>query len=74
MASVSETLNSFNGILRDVAGFGIALAGTLLVVQIVFPASGVDIIGSVTGVVNTFTSGGLTGLITLLLFVTFMRR
>jgi hypothetical protein len=74
MASVSDTLASFNGILRDVAAFGIALAGTLLVVQIVFPASGVDIIGSVTNTVQTFTSGGLTGLITLLLFVTFMRR
>jgi len=73
MASISDTLNSVNSLLGDVVRFGIGLAGAFLVVQILFPGT-VDIIGNVTGVVNTFTNGGLTGLITLLLFMTFMRR
>ena len=73
MASISDTLNSVNTLLGDVVRFGIGLAGALLVVQIIFPES-LDIIGNVTGVVSRFTSGGLTGLITLLLFMTFMRR
>ena len=73
MASISDTLNSVNTLLGDVVRFGIGLAGALLVVQIIFPES-LDIIGNVTGVVTRFTSGGLTGLITLLLFMTFMRR
>ena len=74
MASISDTLNSVNTLLGDVVRFGIGLAGAFLVVQVLFPASGVDIIGNVTGVVRTFTGNGLTGLITLLLFMTFMRR
>jgi RsiW-degrading membrane proteinase PrsW (M82 family) len=74
MASVSDTLTSFNGILRDVAGFGIALAGTLLVVQVIYPSDTYSIVGNVKDLVTTFTTGGVAGLITLLLFVTFMRR
>jgi hypothetical protein len=73
MASISDTLNSVNTLLGDVARFGIALAGTLLVVQVIFPGQ-VDIVSNVNGLVTTFTNGGLTGLITLLLFMTFMRR
>jgi hypothetical protein len=73
MASISDTLNSGSSLLSGIASFGIALASTMLVVQVVFPASGVDIIGSVTNVVTTFTNGGLTGLITLLLFMSFRR-
>jgi hypothetical protein len=73
MASISDTLNSVNTLLGDVARFGIALAGTLLVVQVIFPGQ-VDIVSNVNGLVSTFTNGGLTGLITLLLFMTFMRR
>jgi hypothetical protein len=73
MASVSDTLNSVNTLLGDIARFGIALAGTLLVVQVIFPGQ-VDIVSNVNGLVSTFTNGGLTGLITLLLFMTFMRR
>ncbi len=73
MASISDTLNSVNTLLGDVARFGIALAGTLLVVQVIFPDQ-VNIVANVNGLVSTFTNGGLTGLITLLLFMTFMRR
>ena len=73
MASISDTLNSVNTLLGDIARFGIALAGTLLVVQVIFPGQ-VDIVSNVNGLVSTFTNGGLTGLITLLLFMTFMRR
>ena len=73
MASISDTLNSGYSLLGGIASFGIALASTMLVVQVVFPASGVDIIGSVTNVVTTFTNGGLVGLITLLLFMSFRR-
>ena len=73
MASVSDTLNSVNTLLGDIARFGIALAGTLLVVQVIFPGQ-VDIVSNVNGLVSTFTNGGLTGLIPLLLFMTFMRR
>ena len=73
MASISDTLNSGSTLLGGIASFGIALASTLLVVQVVFPASGVDIITGVTTVVTQFTSQGLTGLIALLLFMSFRK-
>ena len=75
MASFSDTLNSANTLLDGAVRFGIALAGAFLVYQVLFPsgeASG--IVTSVSNLVGQFTSGGLTGLVTLLLFMTFMRR
>lgn len=73
MASISDTLNSGSSLLSGISTTLIALASTMFIVQIVFPASGVDIIGSVTSVVKQFTNGGLVGLITLLLFMSFRR-
>ena len=74
MSAINDTLNSAGSILNDVVRFGIGLAGAFLVVQVLFPASGVDIIKSVSDTVTAFTGRGLTGLIALLLFMTFMRR
>ena len=73
MASISDTLNSGSSLLGGIASFGIALASTMLVIQVVFPGSGIDIIKGVTDVVTQFTGQGLTGLIALLLFMTFRR-
>ena len=73
MSAINDTLNSAGSILNDVVRFGIGLAGAFLVVQVLFPGT-VDIIGNVAAVVGDFTGRGLTGLITLLLFMTFMRR
>ena len=75
MASFSDTLNSANTLLDGAVRFGIALAGAFLVYQVLFPSGGESaIVTSVSNLVGQFTSGGLTGLVTLLLFMTFMRR
>ena len=76
MASISDTLNSVNSLLGDVVRFGIGIAGAALVAGVLFPTGdgGYSIVNNVAGLVDSFNNGSLTGLITLLLFMTFMRR
>ena len=52
---------------RAAMGLGVSLVGLFLVVQVLYPASGIDIIGNIGGVVSKFS--GLNGLITLLVLV-----
>jgi hypothetical protein len=73
MSAINETLNSAGSILNDVVRFGIGLAGAALVAGVLFP-SDYSIVTNVAGLVDSFNNGTLTGLITLLLFMTFMRR
>lgn len=73
MSAINETLSSAGSILNDVVRFGIGLAGAALVAGVLFP-SDYSIVGNVAGLVDSFNNGTLTGLITLLLFMTFMRR
>ena len=73
MTAINETLNSAGSILNDVVRFGIGLAGAALVAGVLFPGD-YSIVNNVAGLVDSFNNGTLTGLITLLLFMTFMRR
>ena len=74
MSAINDTLNSAGSILGDVVRFGIGLAGAALVAGVLFPVSDYSIVDNVAGLVDKFNNGTLTGLITLLLFMTFMRR
>ena len=76
MSAINDTLNSAGSILNDVVRFGIGLAGAALVAGVLFPTGdgGYSIVNNVAGLVDSFNNGSLTGLITLLLFMTFMRR
>ena len=73
MSAINDTLNSAGSILNDVVRFGIGLAGAALVAGVLFPGD-YSIVNNVAGLVDSFNNGTLTGLITLLLFMTFMRR
>ena len=73
MSAINETLSSAGSILNDVVRFGIGLAGAALVAGVLFPTD-YSIVTNVAGLVDSFNNGTLTGLITLLLFMTFMRR
>ena len=74
MSAINDTLNSAGTILNDVVRFGIGLAGAALVAGVLFPSDSYSIVGNVSKLVESFNDGTLTGLITLLLFMTFMRR
>ena len=66
--SIFGTIGDVIGGLAGVLG-GLVSVGVLS--QIVFGSGwlGIDVIGNITGIVNSFLSAGLTGLVTLVVLV-----
>ena len=64
--TIGETLTGITTILGSLVGVGIMS-------QIVFGAGwlGIDVVGNISGLVNTFLTGGVTGLIVLLVVLSF---
>lgn len=73
MAGFKDAMSTVDGWLGDVIKLGLTLAGVALVVQVLFPGSELfasgDIVGNVSTLVSSFTAAGLTGLLTLMVFV-----
>ena len=64
--TIGEALTGITGVLGSLVGVGIMS-------QIVFGSGwlGIDVVGNISGLVNTFLSGGVTGLIVLLVVLSF---
>jgi hypothetical protein len=64
--TIGETLTGITGVLTSLVAVGIMS-------QIVFGAGwlGIDVVGNISGLVNTFLNGGVTGLIVLLVVLSF---
>ena len=64
--TIGETLAGITAVLGSVVGVGVMS-------QIVFGTGwmGIDVIGNISTLVNTFLTGGVTGLIVLLLVLSF---
>ncbi len=64
--TIGETLTGITAVLGGLVGVGIMS-------QIVFGTGwmGIDVVGNITGLVNTFLTGGVTGLIVLLVVMSF---
>jgi len=64
--TIGETLTGITTILGSLVAVGIMS-------QIVFGTGwlGIDVVGNISGLVNTFLSGGVTGLIVLLVVLSF---
>ena len=64
--TIGETLTGITAILGSVVGVGVMS-------QIVFGTGwmGIDVIGNISTLVNTFLTGGVTGLIVLLVVLSF---
>ena len=62
--TISDTLSGIFGVLGGLVGVGIMS-------QIVFGTGwiGMDIVGNISGLVNTFLTGGVTGLLTLIVLM-----
>ncbi len=77
MDAFNRALNSVNGSCKPIIGLALNLALLFLVVGVVFPTAvpaGYDIVGNVSGLVNTFIGGGLAGLVTLMVFMSLTDR
>ena len=64
--TIGETLTGITTVLGSLVAVGIMS-------QIVFGTGwlGIDVVGNISGLVNTFLSGGVTGLIVLLVVLSF---
>ena len=64
--TIGETLTGITGVLGSLVAVGIMS-------QIVFGTGwlGIDVVGNISGLVNTFLTGGVTGLIVLLVVLSF---
>jgi len=64
--TIGETLTGITAVLGSVVGVGVMS-------QIVFGTGwmGIDVIGNISTLVNTFLTGGVTGLIVLLVVLSF---
>ena len=59
--TIGDTLSGLFGVLTGLVGVGIMS-------QVIFGTGwmGIDVVGNISGLVNTFLSGGVTGLLTLI--------
>ena len=59
--TIGDTLTGLFGVLTGLVGVGIMS-------QVIFGTGwmGIDVISNISGIVNTFLSGGVTGLLTLI--------
>jgi len=64
--TIGETLTGITAVLGGLVGVGIMS-------QIVFGTGwmGIDVVGNISGLVNTFLNGGVTGLLVLLVVMSF---
>ena len=64
---IGDTLTGIFGVLVGLVGVGIMS-------QIVFGTGwmGIDVVGNISGLVNTFLTGGVTGLLTLIVLLSLM--
>ena len=71
-------VKSIFGTITDVLGGLFAVLGGLVGIgimsQIVFGTGwmGIDVVGNISGLVNTFLTGGVTGLLTLIVLLSLM--
>ena len=66
--SIESAISTVTGILRGIINLGLGLAVVFLVVDILVPGT-TNIVGNVSELVSSFTSEGIVGLITLVVFV-----
>ena len=61
IGTIGDTLSGLFGVLTGLVGVGIMS-------QVIFGTGwmGIDVIANISGIVNTFISGGVTGLLTLI--------
>lgn len=67
--NIGSLLSGLAGTIDGFVKLGLSLVVLFLVIQVLFPGAGFDVVGSVSGVVEAFTGNGFTGLIAFLVFL-----
>ena len=71
--NINGAIETVSSVIAGVVSLGVSLAGLALVVDLLFPGT-TNIVGNVSGLVNSFISQGLVGLIALIVFVAILGR
>jgi hypothetical protein len=71
--NINSAVDTVTSTIAAVVSLGVSLVGLALVADILFPGT-TDIVGNVSGLVNSFMSQGLVGLIALIVFVAVLSR
>jgi len=66
--NIEGAFNSVTSVAKGAIGLGMSLAAVALVVDLLFPGT-TNIVSNVGSLVGSFTSNGLIGLISLIVFV-----
>jgi len=69
--NVKSTFGIIGDFLSGIAGVLVGLVSVGILSQVVFGSGwlGIDVIGNIGGIVNTFLAGGVTGLVTLVVLL-----
>jgi len=73
MKMIEDAIGSVSSILRSTITLGMVLAVAFLMVDILF-GSQTNIVANVTGVIQSFTTQGIVGLIALIVFISMFNR
>jgi len=71
--NITAAFDSVTDITKGAVALGMSLAVVFLVVDLLFPGT-TNIVGNVATLVDSFTSKGLIGLITLIVFVSLFSK
>jgi len=71
--NINDALSTVTSVAKGTVGLGLSLVTVALVVDILFPGT-TGIVSNVSALVSSFTSQGLVGLVTLVVFVAIAGR
>ena len=71
--NIKDALSTVTAVAKGTVGLGLSLVTVALVVDILFPGT-TGIVSNVSALVSSFTSQGLVGLVTLVVFVAIASR
>ena len=71
--NINDALSTVTSVAKGTVGLGLSLVTVALVVDILFPGT-TGIVSNVSALVSSFTSQGLVGLVTLVVFVAIASR
>ncbi len=69
--NVKSIFGTIGDTLTGIFGVLVGLVGVCIMSQVVFGTGwiGMDVVGNISGLVNTFLTGGVTGLLTLIVLL-----
>ena len=71
--NIKSVFEMIGGVLNGIGGVLISLVSISILSTVIFGSGwlGIDVVGNISGLVNTFLTGGVTGLLVLIVVLSF---